>query len=59
MIYTLFHLMDSVRTIHRRLADGRWVPARPVGGPSWWRVKAAWSVLSGKADAVVWPEDEE
>lgn len=33
--------------------DKRWVCARPLlGGPFWWRVKDAWAVLTGKADAV-------
>jgi hypothetical protein len=34
--------------------DGRWVLARPLAGPFVLRLRAAWLVLSGKADAVVW-----
>jgi hypothetical protein len=37
-------------------AAGHWVPARPEGFASWrYRVKAAWMVFTGKADALVWP----
>lgn len=32
--------------------DKKWVCARPFSGPFWWRVKDAWAVLTGKADAV-------
>ena len=37
--------------------DGtRWVPARARGYPSFrFRVRAAWLVLTGKADALIWP----
>jgi hypothetical protein len=36
--------------------NGRWVPARPWGLdtlPS--RVRLAWEVFTGRADALVWP----
>lgn len=40
-----------------QISDGRWVPARPLGFDSLQsRVKAAWLVFTGKADAVIWPE---
>lgn len=36
-----------------------WVPARPEGYWSiWHRIKAAWLVFTGKADAVKWPGDQ-
>jgi hypothetical protein len=35
--------------------DGRWVAARPERGPFLWRIRSAWLVLTGKADAVRWP----
>ena len=39
--------------------NGRWVAARPLGFASWsHRIKAAWMVLTGKADAVKWPEGQ-
>jgi len=38
-----------------RLIDGKWVAARPEsGGFIFTRIKAAFLVLTGKADAVVW-----
>ena len=36
-----------------------WLPARNVYTPFRWRVRAAWMVLTGKADAVVWPNANE
>ena len=35
-------------------APGKWRPAKVMPGPFWWRVKDAWLVLTGKAEAVVW-----
>lgn len=38
------------------LPDGRWVPARALGFASLrQRVRAAWLVFTGRADALVWP----
>lgn len=35
--------------------DGREVPARPEGFASpWYRLRAAWLVFTGRADALVW-----
>jgi hypothetical protein len=47
------HLMrgDTVRVV----PGGSWAHARPLGYPSIsQRIKAAWLVFCGKADAVVW-----
>ena len=40
--------------------DGEnWVPSRAVGFASpWYRIKAAWLVFTGKADALVWPQGQ-
>lgn len=52
-------VVDFVKTGQynsRRLDDGRFVPARPEpyeGTLIWW--KAVWLVLTGQADALVWP----
>jgi hypothetical protein len=39
--------------------DGQWVPARPVG---FWsighRIRCAWLVFTGKADALKWPKGQ-
>ena len=40
--------------------NGQWVPARPLGYYSFKnRLKCAWMVFTGRADALVWPEDYE
>jgi len=40
------------------IQEAKWVPARPLGYPSFsHRVKAAWLVFTGEADALVWPQD--
>lgn len=39
--------------------DKQWVPARPEGYQSLWsRLYCAWLVLTGKADAVIWPGNQ-
>lgn len=55
MIYTLKYLQhnDNLANI-----NNKWVPARPLDGPFWWRIQAAWMVLTGKADAFIWPENQ-
>jgi hypothetical protein len=34
--------------------NGRWYKAKPWPGPFTWRLRDAWAVLCGKADAVLW-----
>lgn len=37
---------------------GGWRPARPLGFYSFWfRLRVAWLVFCGEADAVQWPEE--
>ena len=38
--------------------NGRWVPSRPYPGPFLWRLRDAWEVLRGRADAFTWPEGQ-
>lgn len=38
--------------------NGKWVPARPLIGPLLARLRSAWAVLRGQADAFVWPEGQ-
>jgi hypothetical protein len=56
-IYTLENLFRTARGAPAASRDGKvWYPARPEGG--WfrgWRLKAAWLVFTGRADAVIWP----
>jgi hypothetical protein len=55
-IITLESVMQVVNTLSTRLKDDRWVPARPVGYQGLrQRLRAAWMVFTGKADALKWP----
>lgn len=56
MLYTIDDIRGSLNT--QAKINNKWVPARPFNGPFWWRIKAAWLVLIGKADAIVWPEGQ-
>lgn len=43
----------------RTLINGEWVAARPYGRFSLLnRIKCAWLVFTGRADAVTWPGDQ-
>jgi hypothetical protein len=35
-----------------------WMPARPVSGPFLCRLSDAWAVITGKAEAVRWPDQD-
>lgn len=39
-----------------KFIDGKWVLSRPLDGPFLWRLKDAWNVLLGKADALYWKD---
>lgn len=44
---------------HMKTRSGRWIPARWLGSDSIFnRLKLAWMVFKGEADALVWPEGE-
>ena len=47
----MIHLVDSL-VRNKTYFEGRWVIARPIMGPLWVRIKAAWAVLTGRAEAV-------
>ncbi len=59
---SVWKLEDLLKSIHEvsMSRDGKtWVPARPqivMGIPA--RFRAAWLVFTGRADAVVWPENQ-
>jgi hypothetical protein len=55
MLYCAQEIKDW--NIATKLKDGRWVVARPVW-VSWHRWKHAWWVLTGRCDAIWWPEDD-
>lgn len=60
MIWYLSELVKSAQTTHVEL-NGKWVAARPINHKycSWKeRFQAAWLVLKGEADVVIWPEGQ-
>ncbi len=55
--------MYTLRELHEwksyASSDGKkWVPAAPLDGPYIERIRDAWHVLMGKADAFTWPKIE-
>lgn len=57
MIWRLDHLINHCRMCSAQI-NGRWVPARPMAGPLVCRIRAAWAVLTGRADAFTWSEGQ-
>lgn len=56
MVHELKDLVELVNST-RAAINGKWVPCRPVTSLRL-RVRAAWLCLTGKADAVIWPEGQ-
>jgi hypothetical protein len=55
-IWQVSNLLDHAFTVVRRVNDG-WVPCRPIGRTDIkHRLKAAWLVFTGRADAVTWTD---
>ena len=53
--------MSDIRDLNicKQEANGQWIPARPINYkyrslPE--KLRDAWAVFTGKAEAVVWPE---
>jgi hypothetical protein len=57
MIWRLYDLIASAQS-NSAYIKGAYIPARPISGFFWLRVKGAWLVLIGKADAVIWPGNQ-
>lgn len=57
MIYSLDRLRCTRKEVSVKI-NGKWVPARPKKGAFRMRIKAAWLCLTGRADAVLWPEGQ-
>jgi hypothetical protein len=54
-ITTVASVLDTARTASTQI-NGQWVPARPLGFMSLSsRLRAAWLVFTGRADALLWP----
>jgi hypothetical protein len=55
-------IIKDAKHISTGLSDGSYVPARPIqfnatrpgGTPMWDRLRDAWEVICGRADAVQW-----
>lgn len=55
-VWKLENLFKHCKEVSAKLPDGRYVPARPLGFDGWReRLRAAWLVFTGKADALLWP----
>ena len=56
-IYSLEYLqrIEKIHQTTREMRPGVWVPARPADESRWRRLRAAWAVLRGDADAFIWP----
>lgn len=61
-MYTLDELRSNELGSVSVEINGKWVIARPLPFFGWWgfkqRVKNAYAVLTGKADAFKWPEGQ-
>jgi hypothetical protein len=60
MIWKLKDLIDSVNSTQAEI-NGKWVPARPINYKCRSfseKIKDAWAVFSGKAEAFYWPEGQ-
>ena len=55
-MWKLEDLIASTQAVSAEVEPGKWVPARPLVGPFSWRLRDAWEVLRGRADAVKWPD---
>jgi len=55
-IRTLASVQDDIETCSVCIND-KWIPCRPITSPETLRtrLKAAWLVFTGKADALLWP----
>jgi hypothetical protein len=61
--YPSVHTFESLSQISRHCSSSRdgktWYPARPMGFCSIGnRLRCAWMVFTGKADAFVWPDGQ-
>lgn len=56
-MWTLKGLVKSTQEVQANI-NGKWVPARPLVCCLKHRMKDAWEVFRGRADAVKWPEGQ-
>jgi len=51
-------VVETAQTCSVEVSPGRWAPARPIpSGCILRRLKDAWLVLIGKADALIYPHE--
>jgi hypothetical protein len=56
---SLWQAHEHAKGIVTTNINSKWVPARPLGYQSFRsRLKLAWMVFTGRADALVWPENQ-
>lgn len=53
-MYTLKSLFKMTNSVSAKI-NGKWYPCRPLLCCLRCRIKDAWAVLKGKADAFTWP----
>ena len=57
-MYTLKWIINESQSLKTEI-DGKLIPARPIGSDNWCnRIKDAFAVLLGKADAFTWPSNQ-
>lgn len=57
----IYKLEDLLRTVNQvqTCINGKWVPSRPLGLAGFiHHFRCAWLVFIGKADVLIWPEDQ-
>lgn len=58
-LVSLKDIFDPTASKAQAEINGKWVPARPIGLFSLQeRIRIAFMVFTGKADALVWPEGQ-
>ena len=61
MAWTLKNLIETCNTVSTEI-NGKWVPSRPIRMHGLTglrlRLKDAWAVLKGQAEAFTWPEGQ-
>lgn len=54
---TIQEVVESANTIQTEIEPGIWAPAQPIpSGVLLYRIRDAWAVFTGQADAVIYPE---
>jgi hypothetical protein len=60
-MWELRDLMEHANSVQAQI-NGKWVPARPHSAYGLYglrrRLRAAWAILRGRAEAFTWPEGQ-